>query len=134
MTSFPQHFDVPAHVTRFPCRGDWIAVLGYSLLALVLYHKTWLRGEIFFGGDIVNYHGPNLKYLSQRLAQGSLPLWNPYVYGGTPFLVSPQTGVFYPPNWIGLFFAPDVALTVLGIAHLMLGAGLMYLFCRRALG
>ena len=35
---------------------------------------------------------------------GGVPLWNPLVFAGTPFLAKPYTGVFYPPSFPFLFF------------------------------
>jgi hypothetical protein len=122
------------NILRSFTRGDWTAIIGYLLLTALLYHKAWLHGQFFFGGDLALYHGPNLHYVAERLAHFELPLWNPYVYGGTPFPVSPQTGVFYPANWLGLLLTADRALTVLAVAHLVLAAALMYAFCRQALG
>jgi hypothetical protein len=30
--------------------------------------------------------------------EGRVPLWNPYIFGGSPLLAAIQGGVFYPPN------------------------------------
>src|SRR6185503_3596630 len=51
-------------------------------------------------GDLVTQH-----YEARALAAGAvreltLPLWNPYILSGVPFLASPQSSLFYPPNWL----------------------------------
>lgn len=37
-------------------------------------------------------------FAKQELLQNRLPLWNPYVYSGTPFIANDQSAVFYPIN------------------------------------
>ena len=37
-------------------------------------------------------------FAQQEWRAGRLPLWNPYVYGGTPFIANDQSAVFYPIN------------------------------------
>ena len=38
----------------------------------------------------------------QELLAGHLPLWNPHVFSGVPFLGGFQAALLYPPNWIYL--------------------------------
>lgn len=45
-------------------------------------------------------------FAKQELLQGRLPLWNPYVYSGTPFIANDQSAVFYPLNLL-LLGLPD---------------------------
>lgn len=93
-----------------------------------------------FTGQFVSW----LSYNAERLHAGELPLWNPYMYGGTPFLPDPQTAVFYPPRWLtiaylslhqpptnaDLFRALQAEVTL----HALLGTLLMYAFLRRLSG
>lgn len=37
-------------------------------------------------------------FLARSLREGSLPLWNPHAFCGTPFMAQPESAVFYPPN------------------------------------
>jgi uncharacterized protein len=47
-----------------------------------------------------------LKWLVGRMiADGHLPLWNPYIFAGMPLLATVYPGALYPPNW--LFALPD---------------------------
>jgi hypothetical protein len=48
--------------------------------------------------DLLVFVVPFKHFLRERLWSGELPLWNPYVYLGTPFLASLQSGVLYPPS------------------------------------
>lgn len=115
-------------------RGDLLGVIGLLLLTAVVYHKAWLYGRVFFDDDVGVYGGPLYHYAAERMREGSLPHWNPYLYGGTPFIVNPQGGTFYAPTWIHLLLPVQYAVMVLSVAHIVLAALLMYAFCRCALG
>ena len=79
-------------------------ILALSLLSLVVLF--WFRDALFdadvvvYGGDIWNQHYDLEAYISRLLRTGQIPFWNPYIYGGTPFLSHPQSLVFYPPQMI----------------------------------
>ncbi|MDP6530224.1 MAG: alkaline phosphatase family protein [Gemmatimonadota bacterium] len=82
-------------------------------------------------------HNPdcNLSYYPRRAVlhaawkDGEVPLWNPYSFGGTPFLADVQAGVLYPPNWalfpmdparqLGLFLFLHAAWGGLGMLLLL---------------
>ena len=57
-----------------------------------------------------------------RLADGGLPLWNPYQLCGLPAFGAPEGGLFYPPHLLFLVLPPNVALAVLAIVHLLVVA------------
>ena len=60
-----------------------------------------------------------------------MPEWNPFVYGGTPFLAKPGTGVFYPPSWLFLIFDPWRAVTAFVLFHLPIAAAGTLLLAKR---
>ena len=71
------------------------------------------------GGDATSYLWPNYRYNAAQIRQGHIPLWNPTLYGGAPYLADIQNGFWYPPNW-WLAFLPDVpyrALEVMVALH-----------------
>src|SRR5579864_2908624 len=49
-----------------------------------------------FSGQFVAY----ASYQAERLAQGQIPLWDPFNNSGTPFLADTQAAVLYPPRLI----------------------------------
>jgi Bacterial membrane protein YfhO len=75
--------------------------------------------------DLAGYFLPKFVYANEQLARGSLPLWNPYEYGGVPFLGVGQPAALYPPRVIAFGLLPlDVALHGFMVFHyLVLGAG-----------
>jgi hypothetical protein len=49
---------------------------------------------------------PNAAHLARGLADGTIPLWNPWQGGGLPFAANPGTGAWYPPSWLLLSVLP----------------------------
>ncbi len=81
---------------------------------------TLTRGAEDWSGDFRSYYLPNAEFAANQLAEGRLPLWNPYQGAGGPFLATIQPGVFYPPNWLHLLLPSATAFLVLIALHLAL--------------
>ncbi len=96
--------------------------VAYLLLATAIYANV-LRGQTPLPVDLfgtspvwgpearVQGQSPNIGDLllqiypwrlqaAASLRDGVLPLWNPRILGGTPFVGNAQSAVFYPPNWL----------------------------------
>ncbi len=54
-------------------------------------------------GDLVTMTWVWRSYAGESLRQGRLPLWNPRILLGTPFLANLTSAVFYPPNLLPAF-------------------------------
>jgi hypothetical protein len=102
-----------------PSRREWRReLLGAGLLAtglVTLIHLT--PPTLFRGIDWLQLHFPARQYLAEALRSGRLPLWNPHVALGRPFLADIETAVFYPPNLVHLVLNPTVAYALLTVAH-----------------
>lgn len=84
------------------CTGACVAVFQVALLGkLPDHYDFWLQEYV------------HLAVLRQALSAGQLPLWNPFIAGGTPHLADPQTAVLYPITTIPLLvFPPHVVARV----------------------
>ena len=70
-------------------------------------------------------------FAADQLQQGHLPLWNPHLFCGTPFLGWSQSGVLYPPNWLDLLLPLPLSIN-LGIAlHVFLAGLFTYVWALR---
>jgi hypothetical protein len=110
-----------------------LAPIVFALLTLAMF------GDVLFSGSRV-LSAPStdmaLQFLPWRhfgfsqLRAGNLALWNPHVYGGTPYLAGFQSALLYPPNWLHLVLPLNVAINW-GIALHVFAAGYFtYLWCR----
>jgi hypothetical protein len=105
----------------------------YGVLLLFTAALLWplCIGRSLYWGDITLYFRPMLGFHQEELRQGRLPLWNPYILGGQPFLGNPQMGVFYPMSLLLPFLPVQVFLSLNSVLHLFLCGAFMYLFlCR----
>ncbi|MDP9202688.1 MAG: YfhO family protein [Gemmatimonadota bacterium] len=66
-------------------------------------------------------------------ATGHFPLWNPYLFGGVPYIAAMHGDIFYPTFLMRLVMPTDVAMTWGFIIHIFL-SGLFTFGFLRALG
>ena len=66
-------------------------------------------------------------------ATGGFALWNPYLFGGMPYVGAMHGDIFYPTAFMRLVMPTDVAMTWGMIIHYILGGYATYVFLR-ALG
>src|SRR5439155_21386169 len=51
-------------------------------------------------GDLVTSFYPYRTIAARAFREGTVPLWNPYMLSGAPFVAMAQSAVFYPPNFL----------------------------------
>ncbi len=71
----------------------------YAVISLVVVALLWrviFTARSFYWGDIMLYFQPMYAYAAKMLSGGKLPMWNPYVLCGQPFIGNPQIGMFFP--------------------------------------
>jgi hypothetical protein len=106
-------------------RNHAIAVVVLLVATLAMF------GDVLLAGDtrLLSHDGDDLSHIFlywqdftfTEMRQGHLPLWNPHVYSGVPFLAGFQPALLYPPSWIGFLLSPVRAINI-GIAlHVFLG-------------
>ncbi len=86
-----------------PAKTDRRVGFGLALLCILAYIPAIFavaRGGLPFGGDAISAFGPWHAFTSESLGRGILPLWNPHVFCGMPFMANGQSAVLYPPNLI----------------------------------
>ncbi len=81
--------------------------------------------------DLLISHYPNGHFLRRSiLEQHVIPLWNPGILSGAPFLENPLSGFWYLPGWLALIWDSPASWFFLEIIHLVWGGLGMYLFLR----
>ncbi len=118
------------------------AVLGAKVLGpedLLLFNAPlgslrppgFLHPSNFLLTDAVEVFHPDLEWARGVLRGGSLPLWDPYVFGGWPVFASQQTAILYPLNWLAFLLPFWPALGIIAaLKVLVAGVGTWWL-CRR---
>ncbi len=80
------------------------------------------------GDDQIRIFYPERTLINDMLAKYTIPLWNPYVFAGTPLLANFQSSIFYPLN-ILYFFLPQIhAFGILLFIQPIMALFFMHLF------
>ncbi|MFN3651661.1 MAG: YfhO family protein [Armatimonadota bacterium] len=95
--------------------------------------EVWTPGQLPHNPllDSIQQYFPRRVYFSGALSGGWLPLWNPYVYAGSPFAGIQQGALLYPPAWLLALFPPEQQFGWSAFLHLSLAAVGSYLFFRQ---
>ena len=81
-------------------------------------------------GDIPRQFYPFLTYAKSEVLAGRLPLWNPGMYTGHPFVASMQSAVFSPFTAIAYIIPLPQATVFIAAAILLVGGVGMFVFVR----
>ena len=135
----------------------WAAPLLYLLLAALFLWRAIFLGEAFLPAGMLGHVAPwsaqatpealppwnPLRwdgiaqfypwrfFAAETLRAGTIPLWNPYQFCGTPFVANSQSAVFYPGNLLFVLLPVARAFGVSALLHLTLAGWLTYLLLRR---
>ncbi|MGE5138757.1 MAG: oligosaccharide flippase family protein [Rudaea sp.] len=103
---------------RFPPWQSFAASFGASQP-----HNTLLD-------DLVLENYPWKKFIVDSLSAGQLPLWNPYILAGQPFMAAGQNATLYPFGVLFYILPLTVAYGVFAALHFWIAAVSMYLLAR----
>ena len=109
----------------------WVSLV-YALAVLSLAYPA------LSGGFLVNPHSDQYiagyafrEFAAQYMrSHGGFPLWNPYLYGGMPYVAAMHGDIFYPTFLLRLLLPTDVAMTWSFIIHVFIAGLFAYVFLR----
>ncbi len=134
----------PASSTRPPARPasrpdaaapaldvSWtVAAAVYLVIVTVYFLPALLPGRQIFGTDYLVGAYPSYNFIVERLSDGELPKWIPYLFGGLPNSASPGS-TYHPVVLIGgQFLATERVFALMFLAHFWLGCIGMYALSR----
>lgn len=107
-------------------------ILFICLIPIVLFLNPLLHpNNILYFSDVIHvwYF---FKLFAAKCIQkyGELPLWNPLIYSGVPFVGNPQSTMFYPLFAIFYFIPVHYAVTLTYAIHYVIAGLGMYFFAR----
>ena len=113
-----------------PRPGTGLAAALYFGLALVYFLPAFLPGNHIYGTDYLNAGYFFYDFIAQRTADGDLPGWVPYVYGGLPLFANPGS-TYYPVRWLADLLGPTrLFLPILFVVQFALAGWGTYLLAR----
>ncbi len=107
-------------------KKSWAVLAGFLVLAAFWFRREAFGGFLFCFGDLTNYFYPYRYCMSLAVRHGALPLWNPFIHLGFPFLATLQPGVFYPLSLLYYILPFDAAFNWFLIIHYPLAGFFMY--------
>jgi hypothetical protein len=110
----------------------WYYAAAIGILTLILFSKFVFSGKMLFGSDTLQAGVFFRHYFVEYFkANGSVPQWNPYIFGGMPFVDAFHGDVFYPISFVfKMIFPLFRALGWVLVFHVFLAGINMYLCAR----
>jgi len=109
-----------------------LAVLALLPVAAELFSTTTVLSQ--GGADVTLHFLYSRAFGFGEMARGNLPLWNPYIYSGIPYLGQFQSALLYPLNLIFLVLPLATAINwSFGLHIFVLGAATYAWAARRGL-
>ena len=119
-----------------PWEPRWPRVAALAICVLAALTLLWplLGGQILFGGGrsdmFIAGYSFRLFGAEQFRATGAIPQWNPYLFGGLPFIGAMHGDIFYPTAWLRWILPVDLAITWGMALHFVLAGWLTFGFAR----
>ena len=96
------------------------------LAPVILFSTQLFNGQALFWGTPSTQFVPWWEFAWGTIAEGGLPLWNPWVGMGAPLAANYQAALFYPPYWSYFVFfvfggvkLMAWSMTILVVLHLI---------------
>lgn len=102
-------------------------------MSAVLFYRVLIQDQMVLGlrySDTMELFFYFRSFGFGCLKQRILPLWNPYVFSGYPFLANMGSALFYPLNALYFFLTVPAAMNWSVAVHITLAAVAMYSFLR----
>ncbi|MGD8517084.1 MAG: hypothetical protein PVG54_08970, partial [Anaerolineae bacterium] len=112
---------------------DLLALVVLAGLAIIFFWKIAVGNQILTSRDMFAYFYPYREFANAALRAGQLPLWNPYLFMGTPLLANSQVAVLYPLHWPFIWLSAPKHLAWSIVLHVWLAGAGTYLFARKAM-
>lgn len=104
----------------------------YALVVAAAFWPFW-TGHVLFNQFSDQKLGYGLRFFAADYFKRfhDFPGWNPYIFGGMPFLANPTNGdTFYPTFLLRLVLPPDIGITLGILVHITLAGLFAFLFLR----
>ena len=135
---------IASTLLRGTVRPVLVLAAAATVLFLVAHPRLWSAGAdgslAVPGGVLLDRVWADLSLARGSVAEGSLPLWNPWDRGGQPFFAEPSTGMFDPVTWLVVLLGVvigamplELALAKIVLHYAIAGAGFAAFFRARRL-
>lgn len=107
----------------------YLWILFFALI-FVFFYRQIFGGEVIYCCDNLLINIPSKLFLVEELRQWRFPLWNPYIFSGSPFFADLNLALLYPLNAFYFLLPAFRALTTGIIVNFLIALIGMYVFGR----
>jgi hypothetical protein len=108
-----------------------VIALAVFVAAALAFYWPMFAGKVIVGSDYYQagwaFRHFGAEYWRQHHA---IPLWNPYIFGGLPYVGGMHGDIFYPTAWLRWLLPLDLATNLTFAGHFVLAGGAMYALLR----
>ncbi|UCG87434.1 MAG: hypothetical protein JSW71_02500 [Gemmatimonadota bacterium] len=116
-----------------PPHANLAALAACTLWILVLSFPMW-SGQ-FLASPASDQFTTGYAWRSWQAEQwkalGHMPQWNPFIFGGLPYIAAMHGDIFYPTAWLRLLLPTAFAMDLGFVLHYVLAGFFAFLFLRR---
>ncbi|MGI9040752.1 MAG: 6-pyruvoyl-tetrahydropterin synthase-related protein [Gemmatimonadales bacterium] len=127
------HSELVAPPVADPFEPRRPALLALLVLVLAAGALCWpMLGGRFLLGDDQYVAGYSFRLFGAEMFRetGRIPEWNPYLFGGLPYIAAQHGDIFYPTAWLRWIMPVDTAMNLGFALHLVLAGLTMYALLR----
>lgn len=119
----------PPYLPRYP---TLVAIAVCTVWVVVLFLPMF--AGYFLGGDHSDQTWTGIPFRNfwadEVRGTGSVPVWNPYMFGGMPFIGAMHGDIFYPTSFLRVFLGAAQTLNLTFFLHLILAGVFTFTFLR----
>ncbi len=98
----------------------WIFALG-GLVILFFFPLLSPNSIMYPGEDVIGIFAPEKHLFANTIHNlKTIPLWNPYIFSGSPFVGNPTSAMFYPFSLLYLLLPVEYAFSIIFILDIFL--------------
>jgi hypothetical protein len=109
------------------------ALVAFAVFVLAMLTLCWpMLGGKFLLGDDQYIAGYTFRHFGAEYfrTHGRIPQWNPYLFGGLPFIAAMHGDIFYPTAWLRWVLPVDTAMNIGLAVHFVIAGCTMYALLR----
>ena len=112
-------------------RDGLIVAFLFAVITILYFLPVLFSTQTFASRDIYAFFYPRRFFAAETIRNGSIPLWNPYLASGVPFLANLQSSIFYPLSIIYYILPFEMGFKIFIVVHYYLAGFFTYLLMRR---
>ncbi len=99
-------------------------------ITLLYFFPVIFSNQTFASRDLYAFFYPRRFFAAESIRNGILPLWNPHLASGVPFLANLQSSLFYPLSLLYYVLPFHIGFKFFIIVHYYLAGLFMYLLMK----